>query len=48
MHTDFKAGLSPINNLPLKWSYDDIMNGYKLLDNNIKFKFVIFLIKNQL
>ena len=38
--TDFKAGVSPINNLPLKWSYDDIMNGYKLLDNNIKFLFV--------
>jgi len=38
--TDFKAGVSPINNLPLKWSYDDIMNGYKLLDNNIKFQFV--------
>jgi len=38
--TDFKAGLSPINNLPLKWSYDDIMNGYKLLDNNVKFQFV--------
>ena len=38
--TDFKAGLSPINNIPLKWSYNDIMNGYKLLDNNIKFQFV--------
>ena len=38
--TDFKAGVSPINNLPLKWSYNDIMNGYKLLDNNVKFLFV--------
>jgi len=38
--TDFKAGVSPINNLSLKWSYDDIMNGYKLLDNNVKFQFI--------
>jgi hypothetical protein len=26
--------------LPLKWSYDDILNGHKLLDNNIKFQFI--------
>ena len=38
--TDFKAGVSPINNLSLKWSYDDIMNGYILLDNNVKFQFI--------
>ena len=38
--TDFKACISFINNLPLKWSYDEIMNGYKLLYDNIKFQFV--------
>ena len=44
--TDFKGGISPINNLPLKWSYDDIMNGYKLLDNNVKFHRMTILMVN--
>ena len=36
----FKEGSSLINNLPLKWTYEEIVNDYKLLDNNIKFKFI--------
>jgi len=31
---DFKAGIDPKNNEPFRWNYDDIMRGYKQIDEN--------------
>lgn len=33
--TDFKCGL--YKSYPLRWSYDDVINGYKMIDDRIKF-----------
>jgi hypothetical protein len=36
--TDFKCGID-VNNIPYRWSYDDIMNGYQI-HNNEKIYFI--------
>ena len=44
--TDFKAGLSPINNLPLKWSYDEILHCYQVIYNHSLYHHMTILMVN--
>lgn len=37
--TDFKCGILNSAHIPIRWSYNDIMNGYKIIEDN-KYNFI--------
>ena len=46
--TDFKAGVSLMNNEALKWTYNYMMNSYKWLGINIKFQLINVFNQNSI